>query len=187
MLPHIDTLPQESKKLEKNIWADYIELLCLLSPDKEISLSDVLSMVTQEDGDSPRNGSESSSEDADNYHLVLSDIFLCLQRRVELLKAGYPFCFLDEDTITVRPCKDWSILDNLYLFLLFASNLSRFSKEQQSVLAKEFETCSKYVLSTIHPSFSVEVFGTGSAPTDLFYGGKVIDRLKNLLRDYIHL
>ena len=45
MIPSLSTLPKHSINLEKNAWADFVELSCLKNPDYEISLEDMLSIT----------------------------------------------------------------------------------------------------------------------------------------------
>lgn len=179
MIPSLTSGPKTSLKFEKNSWADYIELLCLKSIDKEYSLSDVLAVISEEEYEGPEHGSDATGEQEDALHRKLLDIFRYLKNRAFILDNAYPFSFIDDDTFAID-------LDNLtseqllYLFLLYSSNLSFFSRSEQQRLTKAFEAISKHVLSRIYPSHHVEIFGTASSPGDVFYGGKLIERFERL-------
>lgn len=43
----LDSLPLRSHRAEPHIWADYIELLCLVSMDREVSKADVLDRISE--------------------------------------------------------------------------------------------------------------------------------------------
>lgn len=184
MIPTM-SLPQASKRLQKNVWADYIELLCLTNEDNEVSLSDLAETARLEDPDGPTRGAEGAGEDEDRYYLEFLDFFKYLRMRSKILGEYYPFQFVDEDTITL--CQDSiTTQQKLYLFLLYASNLSQFAKNDRPRLTRNFEALSKDILSLVYPGFLVEIFGTASNPEDLFHGGKIIDRLEKLA-DSLHV
>ena len=52
------TLPKASIDFEKNVWADYVEIICLTSPDGEISLSDMLMIASEDTLECPERGSD---------------------------------------------------------------------------------------------------------------------------------
>ncbi len=179
MIPSLTSLPKASINLEKNVWADFVELVCLTNPDKEISLSDMLVIAAEEESEGPERGFDETSEQEDAFRQKILDVFKYLYNRAQLLGAAYPFSFVDEDTIAFDLSKI-SSEKLLYLFLLYCSNLSRFSKPDQQRLTKQFEASSRYILQQIYPSFHVEVFGTASSREDIFYGGKLIERFEKL-------
>lgn len=179
MIPSLNSIPKASIILEKNVWADFVELSCLMSTDKEISLSDMLLIVSGEGHDSPERGSDGTGEQDDAFYQEFLDIFKYLENRADILDNAYPFSFIDGDTITI----DLGNLESrhlLYLFLLYSSNLSFFTKSEQQRLTKAFESISRYILKQIYPAYHVEVFGTANNPGDIFHGGKLIDRFEKL-------
>lgn len=179
MIPTLSTLPGYSKDLEQNAWADYIELLCLTSKDGEISLSDVMGNVLQEEAESLQRGSGASGKKEDYCARQLRDIFEYLKSRAFLLDEYYPFGFVDDDTICVD-LENLSLGEKLYLFLLFCSNLKYFSQKERPDLTREFETVSRGVLRKILPNFVVEIFGTASESETPFHGGCLLERFKKL-------
>lgn len=179
MIPSLTSAPKASIKFEKNIWADYVELSCLVSTDKEISLSDMLDIASGDGCDSPERGSDETGEQEDVFYRDFLDIFKYLENRAHILNDAYPFSFVDEDTIAID-LGNLTAKHLLYLFLLYSSNLSLFGKSEQQYLTKSFESISRHILKRIYPSYHVEVFGTASSPGDIFYGGKLIERFEKL-------
>ena len=179
MKPGMSTLPRASKAYEKNVWADFVELLCLVSLDKEISLSDLVEVARQEDSAQSERGDQDSAEKEDSFRQQFSDVFRYLFSRKQSFGDFYPFSFVDEDTICIEQTP-LSAGQKLYLFLLYASNLSRFTKSEQARLTKDFEALSKTVIKLVFPQFNVEIFGTASREGEPFHGGSVFDRLQRL-------
>lgn len=179
MVPSLSSLPNFSINLDKNVWADFVELSCLTNIDREISLGDMLDIAMSEGSEGPERGSDAAGEQDDNYRRQFIDIFRYLENRSQILGEFYPFSFIDEDTISID-ITNLSIEKLLYLFLLYCSNLSRFDRSSQASLTKEFEVISRFVLERIYPTYHVETFGTASKPTDLFYGGNLIERMEKL-------
>lgn len=173
------TLPKASIDFEKNAWADYVEIICLTSPDREISLSDMLTIASEDAPECPERGSDETGEQDDAFYQKFLDVFKYLENRAHILNDAYPFSFTDEDTISIN-FECLSTKQTFYLFLLYCSNLSRFSKPDQQRLTREFEVISKYILQQIFPSFHIEIFGTSSSQNDMFYGGHLIDRFEKL-------
>lgn len=179
MVPSLSSLPNFSINLDKNVWADFVELSCLTNIDREISLGDMLDIAMSEGSEGPERGSDAAGEQEDSYRRQFTDIFHYLENRSHILGAYYPFTFIDEDTITID-IANLSLEQRLYLFLLYCSNLSRFDHSSRSSLTKEFEAISRFILARIYPTYHVETFGTASNPTDLFYGGNLIERMEKL-------
>lgn len=182
MKPRLSSLPDASKKFEKNVWADYVELMCFNSKDKEISLSDLLDDARKDDLEQDKRGGQESAEQDDRLRQHFTDVFSYLSERAKSFNECYPFAFVDEDTICVADdgANTLSAGQKLYLFLLFASNLSQFTKPESSRLTTAFEALSKSILQFVFPNFSVEIFGTSSREGEPFAGGNVIDRLERL-------
>lgn len=179
MIPSLSTLPKHSINLEKNAWADFVELSCLKNPDYEISLEDMLSITTNEGEDAPDRGSDEAGEQEDNRRQHFRDIFQYLINRAHILNEYYPFQFIDADTISID-ITNLSSEQCMYLFLLYCSNLSQFGASDRTSLTKEFEALSKIVLERIYPTYHIEIFGTASSPSDMFYGGSLISRMEKL-------
>ena len=175
----VDTLPDASKNLEKNVWADYVELSCLANMDHEISLSDLMELAKEEEQEKNAEEEYGAAEKNDRIRQHYADVFRYIKNRSEIIQGNYPFEFVDEDTISLKslPHTSWQ---HLYTFLLFASNLSRFSKTDRDVLAKAFEALSREVLQLVYPQFTVNIFGTSRDSDGMFSCGNQIERLRLL-------
>lgn len=184
MIPNTSSLPSASRKNEKNIWADYVELQCIVSPDKEISLNDLVESAHEDDLTDLERGSQSTAKNEDLFYQDFTDVFRYLYNRRDIFADSYPFTFAESNTLCVNT-SNFSFSQKLYLFLLFASNLSCFSKAECAQLTQAFESLSKEILQCAFPQFVVEIFGTASKAGDVFYGGTVIERLRNLA-DSLH-
>jgi len=180
----VDALPNASKNLEKNIWADYVELLCLINIDHEISLSDLTERSKEEEQEENSKEEYGVAEKNDRLRQHYADVFRYIITRSEIFQDDYPFELVDEDTIGLRTFP-YTIGQQLYLFLLFASNLSCFSKTDRDILTKAFESMSREVLQLVYPQFTVNIFGTSRDSGELFSGGNLIERLK-LLADCLN-
>lgn len=181
MIPSLSSLPGFSRNLEKNVWADFAELSCLISPDKEISLGDMINITSGDEADGPQRGSDETGAQEDLYRQQVLDVFSYLKNRAAILPDCYPFVFIDNDTISID-IGNLSAEKELYLFLLYCSNLSRFTPSERHTLTKEFEILSRVVLAKIYPTYHVDIFGTASSPEDMFYGKNLIDRMEKLAK-----
>jgi hypothetical protein len=171
-------LPNTSDQIEKNKWADFIELLCIDSIDKEISLGDVTKMCVQEDPSFLINGDDEYGEKTDKLMLMLFELFKYIFSRSAFLGKYYPFEKVDEDTIKMSPIDNDKVL---YIYLLFASNTSYFiNLKHRHFFYKTFEHLSLNILKLIYPGFQCEIFGTASKRGGMFYGGKLAEKLERL-------
>lgn len=134
-----------------------------MSKDNEIILNDILVTALGEDYESPKRGGEETGAQEDNFHQQFQDVLKYLKKRKQVLCDGYPFIFVDDDTLSIG-LDNLSSLHLLYLFLLYCSNLSLFTPSERYHLSHEFESISKSVLQQLYPSFQVEIFGTSSNP-----------------------
>jgi hypothetical protein len=173
----LEPFPQFSRHLEHNKWADYVELLCLNSTDKEISLNDIVTIYKQEGDIDISGGDEDHSKKEDSVFNDFSEIFKYIFSRINFLDAFYPFEKIDDDTIRMKEVDDKKML---YLFLLFASNTGYLSKENRSEFTMSFERISIYIMKTLYPNFQNEIFGTTTQTDGVFHGGLLVDRLKKL-------
>ena len=96
----IDRLPSEPQ-YKSNAWVDYVELLCLINGDGEISRADVLDrMRDREDlGERPEQMAElvDASEVDDRWSRLAADWFSYLGYREAAFGEFYPFQLGDHD------------------------------------------------------------------------------------------
>jgi hypothetical protein len=177
-LLRLEPFPTFSRSLEKNKWADFLELLCLESPDKEISLNDIMTMYTQEELSGISNGDESHSQKVDNIRSDFSEIFRYIFSRINYMDDFYPFIKIDEDTIKMSNIDEKKLL---YFFLLFASNTGYITNTAiPPFLRISFERISIDIMRLLYPNFRNELFGTSTQDGEYFHGGLLIDKLDRL-------
>ena len=180
----IDSAPIISKKLAINMWADYIELICLMNTDKEISINDIISddkqdnILQEEQLKEDIDGDEEYSENFEKKRLYYNEIFKYLKSRMIFLKEYYPFEIIDE---TILKRKNLDDEKYLYIYFLISSNTRYFIKKETSyAFTNFFEHISLLVMKIIYPNFDNHLFGTANKKGDLFYGGTLLDKLKTL-------
>jgi hypothetical protein len=174
----VEPWPVFSKKLSKNRWADFIELLCLINPDKEISLEDIISHYTQENAEESLDGDEMCSERSVSLRSEFRETFRYIISRQDFLKDFYPFESIDEDTIRLSNIDDNKLV---YIYFLFSSNTMYFiDKKIPPLFTASFEHVSLLFMKAIYPNFRNELFGTANKPGDFFYGNTLLDKLKRL-------
>jgi hypothetical protein len=177
----IDALPNFSRKLEKNKWADYIELLCLNSDDKEFSISDIMTYYEQEELTESSDSDEYHSEKDIKLQSDFLEIYKLIGSRKTFLDEFYPFDMIDKDTIKLFPIIDKKNL--LYIYFLFSSNIGCFDdKTIPPIFTTSFEHISLFAMKLIYPKFKNELFGTASKKDDTFYGSSLCDRLEKLAK-----
>jgi hypothetical protein len=177
-LLRLEPFPTFSKTLEKNKWADFLELLCLESPDKEISLNDIMTMYTQEELSGISDGDEEHSQKVDAIRSNFIEIFRYIFSRINYMDDFYPFIKIDEDTIKM------SVIDEkklLYFFLLFVSNTGYITDNSlPNFLRMSFERISIDIMKLLYPNFRNELFGTSTQKGEYFHGGLLINKLDKL-------
>jgi hypothetical protein len=177
-LLRLDPFPTFSRTLEKNKWADFLELLCLESPDKEISLNDIMSIYTQEALSGTSNGDEDHSQKVDAIRFDFTEIFRYIFSRINYMDDFYPFIKLDEDTIKMPKIDEKKLL---YFFLLFASNTGYITNTAAPhFFGISFERISIDIMRLLYPNFRNELFGTSTQDGEYFHGGLLIDKLSRL-------
>lgn len=157
------TLPNYKKK-DSHHWADFIELLCLLNKDGEMSQTDFLDRTgpqrdieDSEDFGGLRKNieiNETKSQDAEDY-------FKVIDYRVSTFRAYYPFeLSVDKRMISLKP--NLTNSNKLYLSLLFSSLLGPF-KKYKSELTSSFELLSQEALKKLLPANSKSIlFGSSN-------------------------
>ena len=187
------------------LWADYIELRCLLDPDHMISKSDLIEHIKKrkdlkEDSIDSVQGNEDEEDEIDTEEsdtvgidstqgakddkrrLFGDDLFRHLEYRVGEFKKFYPFYLSKSGDVLIRKRK-LSPGQKLYMFLLLSSHLKYLSKPDQSKLTEDFEVLSFQALRNYLPaSAAVFMFGKNSLNRER-YSGKLIDKVKLLAKD----
>jgi len=193
-LQRIDKLPDTS---DLRLWTDYVELLCLVNIDREVSKDDVLGRIAEgkdldvhgddigpETGDEP--GASGVDLDAarrdDRRARRVDDVFNHLVFRHGMFRDFYPFTLVrNGNTLSARNTS--TAKHKLYLFLLLSSNLRYVLRPTREVLTDDFELVSAEVLRRCLPEGSnVPVFGKNPhAPAQ--YRGLLWDKVNRLAQD----
>ncbi len=191
-----ENLQSPKQKSDWNKWADYIELLCWISPDGHVSVDFVLDKCLDELGlkssgntteyqeleDDIYKGGSLKPKDDDEKQQHIERLFLFLSCRQQLYAASYPFS-IDEDIISID--KEHSLSQKLYLCLLISSNLGSVDN-YKNLLTNKFEELGVYFLREIlSDKFNVHYFGKGADipspfPAKLFEKYQALSSLLNL-------
>ena len=190
-------------------WADFVELLCLVNPDKMVSLSDIHARIvkqrelgeespiedTEEStpsngpivavGDEPTVSSMQESGRASEHDDAVRSIrgwFDYIQARQEQFGELYPYTF-DSTTNTIH-LKRMSTRRKLYIFLLVSSNLENFTDDSaKKAFRNHFELVCKVALKEYLPKpANVHLFGTNPLNRGK-YRGRTWERVSKLADD----
>jgi hypothetical protein len=178
--------------------ADWAELICLTSPDGELTVSELAERIEmQEDfeasdgidanfssaelvGDPLNNGAESVAERNDRYGLQALDAFSHLRARVASYGDCYPFELLGEgDKLSLRA---QTIARDTYLFLLMCASLRYVpNKVDMNMLTNMFEhVCVLALQQRLPVDAEVYLFGKNNLSSDGVFSGKLIDKIRKL-------
>ncbi|VAW38977.1 hypothetical protein MNBD_CHLOROFLEXI01-2539 [hydrothermal vent metagenome] len=166
---------KKPKLAEIHLRADYAELLCLLHPDNELSMDDILSFFTETaDVDENLEVSEDlyiSDHDYveldqapkdDLWYGKAREWFIHLQYRQQVFGDTYPF-YLSEKNDVLQLHNNLTRMQKTYLYLLLASNLRCVEKSVSKKLTDSFEYLAALVTqSYLSSKASVHIFGTSS-------------------------
>lgn len=181
---------------DTNKWADYIEILCLLSPDADLTVDDIYDRVSGDKSADEESeifedyilensinitemdkGSDSAPKTDFKYEKI-RDYFKSLDARQAQFNSSYPFVISNQNRIT--RIDQFSNQHYTYIYLLFSANLDYFSKFLYQ-LSHNFEEISLDVFRKLLPPTSqVHYFGSGGKRGGLFQPNKLYDRIKIL-------
>ena len=163
----LESLPQGVKSANLHIWADWVELLCLVNMDREVSVEWVLDRISErrdlgevEEPDPVPTSSDETAELHDRYVREVYQWFEHLAYRAGEFEAFYPF-ELGEGTLRCKDGIDDDPRCRLYVFLLLASCLKYITKSCENWLANRFEIASLVALKSYLPTAgTLRLFGT---------------------------
>lgn len=191
-ISNLDSLPMSAAD---HIWADYIELLCLLNVDGIVSKADILDRVRErrdlggevedlsEDilEDTRDSADISSAEVDDKWSLRVDDWFKHLEYRDAVFGAFYPFVLSSDETSLSRQ-PEINPKHKLYIFLLLVSAQHRI-KGDKNPLTFSFEIISSLALRSCLPeSADIHVFSRNPLGPRR-YGGNIWEKLTKLNED----
>lgn len=172
-----------SAKYQNQYYADYIELVCLVTSDF-VSQADIRDRLFDEgariDVESPKDGASGSldSQINDKAERYVNTYFDYLGKRKSIYGINYPFIFDDKKGIRVIDKSKLSEQQKLYIYLLIASSLNSFRKLQQFI-TDDFEKLSELVLKAYLPK-NAKVVGFGSSSP---YSGNAKEKIRKLGKD----
>lgn len=180
---------------ELHLRADYAELLCLLHPDNELAIDDVLSFFTE---NADLNDNLEISENLittdhdytdldqadknDAWHGKARDWFSHLSFRHKIFGDAYPF-YLSDDNEVLQLHDTLTTIQKTYLYLLLASNLRCID---QPAISKSITDSFEYLCALVTKSYlssnaSVHIFGTSPYKSeDSFNQNTAIEKITEL-------
>ena len=183
----------EINERDPNKWADYWEIRCIASIEKQFRRDDILNLIQDSSiGTSGDDGStdaiysgNNAGEKTDEIRSKIDDWYNIVQSRASLFGSSYPFN-IDEFGISLKSRRVQS--RNLYLVLLLSSNLD-YAQNFMSDLTDWFEVFSAGITKKMYPTnkfAQIYKFGKGKNLTNNRYSGTVLEKLKKLKTD-LHL
>lgn len=174
-----DTLqskPSKWKKYDCNIWADFIELICLR--DGVVSDSDILDMWYEGDVNNEyQRGEDKHLDNSIRLQGEIDDYFKLLKYREEHCKSFYPFEITSKNVLQIRENPPQETV--VYLYLLFCSSISLMTKQDSDFFSNDFELFCSSAFGSLFPSGAkVELFGPRNKEGK--YHGNLAKRIKLL-------
>ncbi|MCF6268081.1 MAG: hypothetical protein L3J41_00020 [Melioribacteraceae bacterium] len=148
-----------------HLYADYVELVCLIS-NEIVSKSDILDRLVDNVDNSSIIGKtldgeigDIETEISDKNESWITTIFNVLLERKEFLKDSYAFDIIENQ---IKLKSTIGSTQKFYLYLLISSSLKYF-KKLQNVITSDFEILSEKVLTKfLPPKAIVKAFGNNS-------------------------
>ena len=181
----IEKVPQY-RNFDKHLWADYTELKCLLSKDKEYTGADLADVLFKPLKDLSAIFEEVIEDEEiplskDNHELFINDVFSIIRYRSGVYSRNYPFIVINRK-IALK--ENITKLHKLYLYLLLCSHLMFIPKSDWSVLTSDFEYISYHALKKCLPKQAiVKIFGTSKSAGISDYVGKTFKKIALLAEE----
>ena len=148
-----DELPIDSNT---QLWADFIELNCLVSRAEEITVADIYDLIDNRKGSGEiemqdfgydnlkdqSDGYSNSGEIFNKTQFQIETYFEILKARNSILDSAYPFKFRTNGIKRLERISNDQLTSPhfLYIFLLLASNLRYIKKNKQQIVTDSFES-----------------------------------------------
>jgi hypothetical protein len=172
----------ECAKYKNQYYADYIELISLVSSDF-VSRADIRDRLFDEginvEIEKPSDGENGliDTQINDITEGYVDIYFEYIEKRRSIYSTNYPFILDKDKGIKVIEKEKLSEQQKLYIYLLIASSLSSFKKLKQFI-TDDFEKLSELVLKAYLPR--AKVFGFGSHSK---YKGNAKEKIEKLGKD----
>ena len=178
-------------------WADYVELLALVSPDGLVTEADALDRTRDrkedlgegdpaEASEETEEGTEKAAEADDGWERRIETWFEHLAFRARAFGDAYPFEYRPADpdrSVALLRRLAFTDKQRLYLTLLFSANL-RYVLAEMPVLTGSFELLSAEVLRRLLPGTArVKLFGAGPPDPLRYTEGQIYKRMGELAVD----
>ena len=173
-------------RLDVNYYADFIELLVLISGGEGVSYGDIQDRFygetggecVDEYGENPESETAEEkivSQTNDSQEAFIDCIFNVIKERVHMYGDLYPFELLLSDEFGLK--SDLSVDHKKYIFLLLSSALDIF-KPFNHELTTDFEKLCYDVLKEFLPTGEIKAFGKNSD-----YTGTAKEKIRKLAED----
>lgn len=160
------------------LYADYVELVSLLSNQNYVSSSDILDRFKDEGIIRQQKADDEQSIANDEDERFVDSIYRLLIERSQLFGEDYPFEIESVDKIKLKNTDNISARNKIYVYMLLSSSLNIFS-EFQPELTTEFEILCTQVLTNFLPENAiVKSFGKSSQ-----YNGTAVQKIQALAKD----
>lgn len=160
------------------LYADYVELVSLISNQNYISSSDILDRFKDEGIIKQKVSDADQSEANDEDESFIDSVYRIILERSQLFGEDYPFEIEGINKIKIKDNTAISDRNKIYLYLLLASSLNIFG-DFQSDLTKEFENlCTEVLINFLPQKAIVKSFGKNS-----HYSGTAVEKIKALATD----
>lgn len=172
------TAPSSSDDLY--IWADYCEIACVLSREKSLSDEEIYKLYYQSKDLQPNDAPRAGKDKAIGF---IRDAFNQIALRSSLLQTKYPF-HIDQENMVITLKDDLYFYQNIYITLLYASNLKYLCSPQSHIFTSSFETISLHVMKELLPNATLKIFGSSNtdelSEEDKFSAIKLKERIPEL-------
>lgn len=179
-----DLLKSPSGVEDGYLWADYIEIACMINIDNIQSSEDIYDKIARSRRLSVEDNNtidSLGSTKKDKWMLKISEYFSHITYRVEEFGEFYPF-FTDEGG-NICLHADLTLKHRIYLYFLISFNLKYFTREEIQVITRSFEIISFEAFKKIFPvGAEVHIFGTSRAAGGR-YVGNPLERVTKLAED----
>jgi hypothetical protein len=198
-LTALDPIPETISDAPQ--WADYIELLCLVNPDRRVSKGDIVDRVaprardlgevhsTMDDQDPDDvTGHQTDPGVSDKWTRRVGAWFENLRYREGAFSEGYPFLVSDRGNV-LKTKESLTFEHKLYIFLLLSSNLRYITPEQRNLTSSFEDLCCAGLKGCMPPNAEVHLFGTNPMNKGRYTGSlwKKIELLAGDINTVVHI
>ena len=182
ILQRLDRPP--TPKYSTHLQADFVELRCLVHPDRSIGKSEVHDLFAEDADINRENPYYELPNDAamktDKQLEYIDDWFQYLEYRAEAFDSAYPFQLRSNSNL-LEVKRDLNDHNRLYVYLLMASSLRYYGKPEEKIITSSFESISAEALKQyIGDKAEIHVFGANSSSR---YTGDIDSKIEELAKD----